>query len=58
MAATYFGGYASYAVAEADKTLPIPAGMDFTTAAAFRAAAERRLDHRWSANEHRQHQLI
>lgn len=33
MAATYFGGYASYAIAEADKTLPIPTGMDFTTAA-------------------------
>ncbi|PKL74689.1 MAG: hypothetical protein CVV27_19220 [Candidatus Melainabacteria bacterium HGW-Melainabacteria-1] len=33
MAATHFGGYTSYAIAEADKTLPIPEGMDFETAA-------------------------
>lgn len=29
MAATYFGGYASYAVVETDKTLPLPADLSF-----------------------------
>lgn len=29
MAATYFNGYASYAVAEADKTLPMPDSLSF-----------------------------
>ncbi|MDB5732598.1 MAG: NADPH:quinone oxidoreductase family protein [Variovorax sp.] len=35
IAATTYGGYAEEVVAEAKRTLPIPEGMDFETAAAF-----------------------
>jgi NADPH2:quinone reductase len=35
LAATTYGGYAEEVVAEAKRTLPIPEGMDFVTAAAF-----------------------
>ncbi len=35
LAATTYGGYAEEVVAEAKRTLPIPKGMDFITAAAF-----------------------